>query len=175
VCPSHCPRVAASASPPRRLAAPPPRWVRGARARAVHCVAGGTAPASLVAFGRLQYSWSDGQELLIAGGLPFHLPAHKYALFTNPAKTRRIFFNSIIKVMQPFFVIFAHWEKNGFQKDYKPDTYFWRNAPTIRYLEQRILTRNSPKYFEWNLAYEKFERFFPLNNAILSFGKCLNY
>ena len=37
------------------------------------------------------------------------------------------------------------------------------------------LTHNSPEYLEWNLALEKFEGFFPLNYAILSFGKCLNY
>jgi len=36
------------------------------------------------------------------------------------------------------------------------------------------LTYNSPKYWEWNLAYKKIGEFFPLNYAILSFGKCLN-
>jgi len=36
-------------------------------------------------------------------------------------------------------------------------------------------TLNSPKYLDWNLAEEKFEEFFPLNYAIWSLGKCLNY
>jgi len=35
------------------------------------------------------------------------------------------------------------------------------------------LTLDSPKYSEWNLAYEKLQAFFPLKYAILSFGKCL--
>jgi len=33
------------------------------------------------------------------------------------------------------------------------------------------LTHNHSKYLEQNLAYEKFEGFFPLNHAHLSFGK----
>jgi len=39
----------------------------------------------------------------------------------------------------------------------------------------RYLTHNSPKYLEWNLAFRKFEGFFPLNYAVLSFERCLNY
>jgi len=38
-----------------------------------------------------------------------------------------------------------------------------------------VLTHNSPKYLDVNLALEKFQGFFPLNYAIFSFGKCLNY
>ena len=38
------------------------------------------------------------------------------------------------------------------------------------------LTHNSLKYLEWNLVQEKLDGFFPqLKDAILSFGKCLNY
>jgi len=37
------------------------------------------------------------------------------------------------------------------------------------------LTHNTPMYFERNLTKEKFEGFSPLNYAILSFGKGLNY
>jgi len=39
----------------------------------------------------------------------------------------------------------------------------------------KCLTRNRPKYLQWNLALEKLEGFFLLNYAILNFGKCLNY
>jgi len=39
----------------------------------------------------------------------------------------------------------------------------------------RILTHNSPKYLERISASEKFQGFFPLNYAISSFGKRLNY
>jgi len=38
-----------------------------------------------------------------------------------------------------------------------------------------ILTHNSPKYSEKNLAQEKSEGFFPFKHEILSFEKCLNY
>jgi len=42
------------------------------------------------------------------------------------------------------------------------------------FLEEN-LTHNSPKYLEWNLAYEKLKRFFLLRHAISSFGIGLNY
>jgi len=42
-------------------------------------------------------------------------------------------------------------------------------------LVRMMLIHKSPKYLERNLAQEKFEGFFPLNYAILSFGKFLNY
>jgi len=38
-----------------------------------------------------------------------------------------------------------------------------------------LITHNSSKYLERNLAKEKFGGFFPSNYAILSFRKCLNY
>jgi len=37
------------------------------------------------------------------------------------------------------------------------------------------LTHDSPKYLEGNLGLEEIRRIFPINYAILSFGKCLNY
>jgi len=40
--------------------------------------------------------------------------------------------------------------------------------------KKELLTYNSPKYLEWNLAGEKLEEFSPLQYKILSFKKCLN-
>jgi len=42
-------------------------------------------------------------------------------------------------------------------------------------LEAFIINHDSQKFWEWNLAKEKLKGFSPQKNAILSFGKCLNY
>jgi len=64
------------------------------------------------------------------------------------------------------------WESSG---------YFVQDIPYRSYLlvvaalEYFLLTHNSPKSLEWNLAEEKLEESFPLKHEILSFGKCLNW
>jgi len=96
--------------------------------------------------------------------------------------TRSVFFNGVVVGRSLYVIFFESLVREFFSFSLNFLDYIFTShtlaivtKPTWATSRAPKLTHNSPKYLEWNLALEEFEGFFPLNCAILSFQKCLNY